>query len=233
MKTLIVGCSYVENLTWQKLVNADKITLRGTSGAGNQSIAARVVYECSKVNYDNVIVLWSGVNRLDFPVGRELHSTLPRKRNNEFVYDCFTEMDDVVWYHSGGYRLSGTADHSPKFLREWLHHQYLSATPNYLSTLTLLSIIQAQTFLESKNIRYQMGFIYDVDQDYSQTKWEPGCGKLDRTSSLNRLIHWDKFIKPEPFEYTRDHGEYFDIFHPTFDTMAKWFLQHVGIDIAQ
>lgn len=231
MTTLIVGCSYVENLTWQKLVDEGKFTLRGTSGSGNQSIAARVVYECSKANYNNVIVLWSGINRLDFPVGRELHYTMPRRRGGEFVYQYFTEMDDVIWYHSGGYRLSGTSDEAPKFLREWLHHQYLSATPNYLSTLTLLSIIQTQSFLESKNIPYKMGFIYDVDYNYLDSKIEPGCGQLDRTSPLNELVHWNRFIKPEPFEYTRDHGEYFDTFHPTFDTMSKWFLDHVGIDI--
>jgi hypothetical protein len=231
MKTLIAGCSYVENLNWKNLVNNEKFILRGTSGAGNQSIANRVVYECSKTSYNDVIVLWSGINRLDFPIGRDLHNTMPRKKNGNFVYQYFTEMDDVVWYHSGGYRLSGTSDDAPKFLREWLHYQYLSANQQYLSMLTLLSIIQTQAFLESKNISYQMGFIYNVDINYTESHIEPGCGQLDRTSNLNNLIDWSKFVMMPPFEYARDHGEYFDGFHPTFDTMDRWFRECLEIDI--
>ena len=236
---LIVGCSYVENLDCVDPVNPNcrldrsKIVLKGTSGAGNQSIAARVIYECSMANYDHVYVLWSGINRLDFPIGRDLHQVQPTNKHGNPRYQYWSDLGEMIWYHSGGYRLSGTSDDCPKWLREFYDHQYKSATPRYLTDLTLLSVIQTQAFLKSKNISCSMSFIYDVHKNYTETHIEPGCGKLDSESPLNTLIDWNMFgssIAPFEFAVTTNQLEP-DCFHPRFEAMQQWFAQQFGLEL--
>jgi len=234
-KTLIVGCSFVHDLTHQSdgIINRDHYHIKGSSGAGNQSIAARVVHECSLQPFEEVVVLWSGVNRLDFPIGFDLHDALPKDRDGYPVYPYWLRNDQAVWYHSGGYRLSGTSDPCPKFFKEFFENQYRSANPRYLSEMTLLSIVQTQSFLTAKNIPYKMSFIYDVDHGYTETHIEPGCGKLDRQSSLNSMVDWSKFTaQTPPFEYARNRqGLEPDNFHPRLDAMLDWFKTQLAIDL--
>ena len=238
-RVLIVGCSYVENLDCVDPLNPNsqldrtRLVLRGTSGAGNQAIAARTVYECSLENFDHVYILWSGINRLDFPIGRELHKVQPIGKHGYPKYPYFSELGEMVWYHSGGFRLSGTSDECPKWLQQFYDNQYKSATPRYLTDLSLLSIIQAQTFLDINQIPYSMSFIYDVHNNYRETYIEPGCGQIDTESSLFNLVNWKKFsAKIPPFEYARKNGKLeIDRFHPKFESMHQWFLNEFNLDL--
>lgn len=238
MTTLVVGCSFVDRLDNRNphdRVNrvTDNYVIRATSGSGNQSMAARVIHECSKQQFDQVVIIWSGINRLDFPIGQPLHRLQPRNSNDEFKFEYFTDLGDVVYYHSGGWRLSGTSDTCPKFFRDFFESQYRSATPRYLSDLTLQAVIQTQHFLEFRRIPYQMSFIYDIDADYSKQQWEPGCGQLDRSSPLNDLVNWNTCsTKTTLFEYAQDtHQLSSDGFHPTFDCMVEWFQKELNIGL--
>jgi len=231
-KTLIVGCSYIENLDIEQV--SSRFVLCGSSGAGNQSIAARVAYECSCNNYDRVIVLWSGIFRLDFPVSLALHKTTPVSLDGKRKYEYFTEIGSAVWYHSGGWGLSGSSKDSPWFFRNFCQAQYQGATPRYLSELSLLGILQTQCFLNQQNIPYDMSFIYDVNQNYTDPNVEPGCGKLARESAYINLIDWTKFtptIAPYEFAKTIDNGFEQDGFHPNFDTMNAWFKKYLNEDL--
>ena len=237
-KTLIVGCSYIENLDSKHCVGPEQVSprfvLRGSSGAGNQSIAARVAYECSYNNYDRVIVLWSGIFRLDFPVGQPLHKTAPVRLRGKHKYEYFTEMGHTVWYHSGGWGLSGCSENSPEFFRNFCTAQYRGATPQYLSEMSLLSIMQTQCFLNQHNIPYDMSFIYDVNQNYTEPAVEPGCGKLYQESAYFNLVDWKKFtpaVAPYEFAKTIDDGFEPDGFHPKFNTMNKWFKTYLNEDL--
>jgi len=238
MTTLIVGCSFIatlDNRNPHDLANrvTDKFVIRATSGSGNQCMAARVIHECSQHQFDQVVVIWSGVNRLDFPIGQQLHCLQPKNSNDEFKFEYFTDLGDVIYYHSGGWRLSGTSDSCPRFFRDFFENQYRSATPRYLTDLTLQAIIQTQHFLKSKNIPYQMSFIYNVDADYSQDRWEPGCGQLDRSSPLNSLVDWNKCsTQTTLFEYAKNTRQLLgDGFHPTFDCTVEWFKHELNINL--
>jgi len=238
MTTLVVGCSFIEKLDNKNphdRVNrvTDNFVIRAKSGSGNQCMAARVIHECSQQQFDHVVVIWSGVNRLDFPIGQPLHRLQPKNSDGEFKFEYFTDLGDVVYYHSGGWRLSGTSDACPKFFRDFFDNQYRSATSRYLTDLTLQSVIQTQHFLESNHIPYHMSFIYDIDADYSKDKWEPGCGQLDRSSPLNSLVNWNNCPTTSTlFEYAKTTNQLSsDEFHPTFDCMVEWFNQELGIDL--
>ena len=241
LSTLIVGCSFVQNLNNPSFsINRNKWITAGSSGSGNQAIAARILYECSQQNYKEVIVLWSGINRLDFPIGRALHDVMPKDSDGYPVYGYYSAMEDIIWYHSGGFMLSGASDDSPEWFRNWCKVQYKSSSSQYLTDLSILSIIQAQSFLQAQNIPYRMSFIYDIDFDYERHYTdghtgcyiEPGCGKIDRSSNLTNLVDWSSFTTHQPpYEYARDIDQLDDGFHPKFTAIAEWFNRAFNIDL--
>lgn len=242
MSKLIVGCSFIQNLNNPIYnINRKQWKTKGSSGSGNQAISARVIYECARKNkYDEVLVLWSGINRLDFPIGRPLHDTMPVTADGYPKYEYYSKMDEVIWYHSGGFSLSGCSIDSPPWFRDWCRTQYKSSTPKYLTDLTLQSIVNTQGFLSARGIPYRMSFIYDIDVDYERN-WpgrhsgvyiEPGCGKIDRSSPLINLVDWSKFIQHQPpYEYARDSTQLEDGFHPTYQGMSNWFKSALDIDL--
>ena len=235
--TLIVGCSFVENLIYEPApplnpINSNHFTICGKSGSGNQAIAARVAWEISNHKYNRVIILWSGINRLDFPVGRELHNTFPKISHNEWHYPYFTEMGDMIWYHSGGFLLSGCDDQCPAPVQNFFQNQYRGSTPRYLSDMTMMSVLNTQCLLENLNIQYDMSFIYDIHHGYTESWIEPGCGKVVSDSPLYAKINWGKFSKQPPFEWARTRDMLWaDNFHPSFEGMQAWFLEEMAIDI--
>ena len=207
--TLIVGCSYVEMLSpfptnnpnhnknhpEHKLFDAidhDNFLIVGRAGSGNTGIAARVIYECSKQKFDQVVVLWSGINRIDIPVPARLQQTFPRRDQHTWVYDYITELDDVVWYHSGGWGASGVSQDCPQVIREFFRNQYLGATSKYLTDLSLQSVVNTQTFLKANNIEYKMGWMYNIHEPTSDNIMFSGAGHVDTNSRYYSLVDWSK-----------------------------------------
>lgn len=241
LSTLIVGCSFIQNLNNPSFpINHVKWNTVGSSGSGNQAISARVIHECSQQKYKEVIVLWSGINRLDFPIGKAWHDVMPKDSNGYQTYPYYSIMKEIVWYHSGGFMLSGASDQSPSWFREWCKVQYKSSSLTYLTDLSLLSIIQAQSFLKSQSIPHKMAFIYDIDYDYERHYTgghtgcyiEPGCGKIDRSSKLIDLVDWSIFTQHQPpYEYAKSLNQLEDGFHPKFDALSEWFKRALSIDL--
>ena len=231
-ETLLIGCSYLHNIDPVQ-INSSKFKIRATPGAGNQSMAARVIHECSQQNFDRVVVIWSGINRIDIPIGKDLHNVQSKEKSGEYKYGYFTELGDMVWYHSGGWALSGCSDPCPEFLQNFFKHQYKGSTDRYLSDFSLLSVLQAQSFLASRNIPYSMSFIYDIDADYAASKFGPGLGQIDRSSPLNSLVDWTAFSLEKPmFEHGLATDQMTqDQFHPTSKCMIEWIDTYMGIDL--
>lgn len=242
MKTLIVGCSFCSTLgeqrpdQWQ--LDPD-ITVKATSGTGNQAMAARVVYECSQEHYDRVIVVWTGINRLDLMIPRTLHETYPGAWEGKPAYSFCTPLKSEVWYHSGGFGASWHWDDTcPADIKKYFKTQYLTATPQYLCDITMSSISNAQNFLIANNISFDMAFIYDIHRDYRKVengRLENVLGRLLPDSPYYKLVDWDK-IKTHntAYEWAIQNSSRLesDTFHPTRTAMREWIDLTFGIDIA-
>lgn len=237
MKTLIVGCSFVDGLylnnDTQYKINNDLYDIKGNPGSGNQAISARVLWECAQTSYEKVIVLWTGINRLDFPIGLALHQTMPVK-NDKPLYPFLTVMGDLVWYHSGGFCSAEFNTDTPTWFLDWCRAQYKSSSPRYLTDLSLISILQAQSFLKSKKIPYQMAWIYSVDKVYSDIGWiDHVLGRIDKKSSFFNQIDWTTFVSYQPlFDYAREKQQLQDDkFHPTPACLLEWFQNAMDLDL--
>jgi hypothetical protein len=222
-KILIAGCSYVHKLQFVEQINKNQYCICGSGGAGNQAIAARVIYELSRQQFDRVIVLWSGVNRLDMPVPLPLHKT--------FDYNFFDVVGNIAWYHSGGIGCSGQSADAPRLVKQYFDILYLGANQEYFSDVTLRSILSVQTLLKAHNIPYKMCFIYDV-HNYQPSQHEVSHGTLSKTSLIYSQIDWSAFGAEPPWEWAKtrnllDHTEYY----PTRDAFFDWFKEQMNIDL--
>ena len=242
MKTLIVGCSFCSTLgeqrpeQWQ--LHPD-VTVASTSGTGNQAIAARVLYECSQNTYNRVIVIWTGINRLDLIVPRTLHETYPGAQEGSPGYSYYTPLKSEVWYHSGGFGAGWYwDDRCPTDIKQYFKTQYLTATPQYMSDITLSSIANTQNLLTVSNINYDMSFIYDIHRDYRTDKsrrLENVLGRLVSDSPYYDLVNWNKIkTKNTAYEWATQNPSRLesDTFHPTRNAMREWIDLTFGLDIA-
>ena len=239
-QTLLVGCSFLERLTYRLSnddyhINAKKHTVLASAGSGNQAIAARTIYEISQNKYDQVVVIWSGINRLDFPVSEELNRTYPENKPNAWISRC--HVGSMVWFHSGGMLGSGTGNltATPEVIKKFFQAQYLGTTSGsqYLTELTLLSIISTQAVLYKAKIPYQMGFIYDTQRSIPGAQEEHSHGIMYKDTPLYSAVDWTKFTRfDSPYEWAKRQGRLEpDQYHPTRNAMIDWFQLAMNIDL--
>lgn len=243
---LIVGCSFIEMLSLHAPVNqnnlhqwplffchidTERYDIWGAAGSGNAAIAQRVLYQLSRRRYRRVIVVWSGVNRLDISVGREWHETMPRVSEHEYKFNYFTDLGETIWYHCGGYFGPKNPD-IPGPLREMFRTQLLGASRRFLTDLTLSNVIMLQAVLEKQGVDYAMSWMYDPRRAYSEPTIEPGCGQLDESSPLMAMVDWTKIDSRTAYEWSQDRGMvYPDGFHWSWEGGRQWLLEVMGEDI--
>lgn len=199
-------------------------------------MAARVLHECARNDYDRVIVIWTGINRLDTVITRDLHETYPGAWEGDPAYSFCTPLEGSVWYHSGGQAGSWTWDSTcPTDIRQIFKTQYLGADSRYLTDQSMINIMYTQSLLEKMGVEYQMSFIYDPFKDYSRTPHEHHFGTIDQRSAYYNLIDWSK-IKTDntAYEWASQVNNRLesDRLHPTRSAMRDWIDLTFGIDIA-
>jgi hypothetical protein len=238
-RTLLVGCSFVWQLIKEDAchispINTNKYTVLASTGSGNQAIAAQTIHEVCSNPYNQVVVIWSGINRVDIPISAQLGQYY-QSHSKEYLFQC--QIGNMSWFHSGGMLGISTQDSSrtPKAIKNFLRTQYLiEADRNqYLSELSLLSIVSTQAVLNQHKIPYQMGFIYDVRSTEHDHRFEHCHGTLDQQTPLHHSVDWTKFTDhTAPYVWAREQNRLEeDGYHPTKDAMIEWFRLAMNIDL--
>jgi hypothetical protein len=143
MKILTSGCSFTYN-AWPKFFPEHEVKNLASSGPGNKYIADSIIHEISANHYDLVLVMWSGLTRLDLPV----------TKNVELLndYSCKKQIGAVDYVFSGGLVGSWTTHPITKLLFE---NTYKVMEVDDLMLLSLLEIVKLQGILKSRNINYR------------------------------------------------------------------------------
>ena len=69
MNLLVNGCSFSRGPeSWPYFIKCTNLTNLAQAGAGNSYIHESTVFELSQRSYDYVIIMWSGISRVDFKV---------------------------------------------------------------------------------------------------------------------------------------------------------------------
>ena len=227
MNTLIVGCSFVEELQQQQIsFSKTPCKLIGRPGAGNALLAQIVLDEVAKTPPNRVIVLWSGINRIDVTVGTELAQLARSYRR------WITVVDGVTWASAGG--TSGSWQRLAPFeLQQVFKTHYIENSQKYFTNRTLTSIILVQNLLKVQGIDCQMSFIYDPTQP-TEDFLDHTLGTLDTESVLYNLVDWTKFQHQTAplYNWAREqNGLQNDQFHPRPELTIEWLNTNFGLGL--
>jgi hypothetical protein len=249
-KVLVSGCSFLNIAAQDPLppfdkINYQKYNIIGDVAAGNLAIAARVRHEVLKQHYDRVVVVWSGINRIDIEKTRHQYNEMPQ------TYPHVLDFGDMVWFLSGG--ICGSWHSScPEPVLSQFHSAFRNQTMLSASDSTLKIIVDTQKFLTERSIDYTMSFIYDIHRDYNsmvdvfgnrsprtiaKDRWphwlalEHCLGQVDTASEWYNQVDWAKFpAEQTAFEYCSEREMLQpDKFHPTKDGLKQWFSHQLDI----
>lgn len=249
---LLAGCSFLDVgmrqpiPPWDK-INYKKYLFKGDVAAGNQAIAARVRYELAQNNFEHVVVLWTGINRIDVSMTLGDFNSLPN------TYKFISRLGDTVWYLSGGICGSWQQNNDcPAPIKKRFDNEFMYQTARSASDTTLRTIVETQQFLQQQGVEYTMGFIYDIHADYNDMldvignkfprvtaadRWpdwlalEHCLGKIDTESEWYDQVDWTKFpAQQAPYEYCAERNMLeHDRFHPSKDGIKQWFQTQLDI----
>lgn len=142
-KVLTSGCSFSVGgwaLELNELILDRDFLYLASSAAGNKYISDSVIMQPLD-SYDIALVMWSGLNRLDFPVDNQLVESYNFKS---------TKINDVTYVHSGGYFFKK----NDAVVDTLFSGVYKVLTPTNLAYLSLTEIIKTQNYLENNNKKY-------------------------------------------------------------------------------
>lgn len=163
MKILISGCSFTQwpeypsgpNICWPKFLlelNPDWIINNiAEPAAGNQYIADSVIRSVIEEKPDHVLVMWSGVSRLDYLTSLE-DSAWERLYDSYGFYRRVDTCPDKLGYIFSGGQM-GTW-YKNDVAHRMFYEMYKVASPLSLASINLMEIVKLQNFLQNKKIPY-------------------------------------------------------------------------------
>ena len=238
---ITMGCSFSEDF-WPyffgKIVNRKRlqpileVINKSRGGVGNFYIVNKL-YETIdtlipdegprrlwiKYNSDNsiVIVMWSGIDRIDLMV------------NDEEFYHFKRVVSRDQWVHSGG---TDTKKLQKVFSKDRYWHNYYKTyhteEDSYIQTLQ--HMLGAQEFLTNRKIPYLFLTYKDIFTD----RWR----KYKRAKNLENHINWDRFHFPNgefggEYEWVKDNNLTWeeDGVHPSEESHKKYaeYLHNLNI----
>lgn len=242
MKILVSGCSFThwpdvpgseKNICWPAHLHVDlpniDITNVAEPGAGNYYISNSVTQAiCNNPDiYDMVLVMWSGVSRLDF-----LTNLLDKDWHNLFDdYGFYRRVDSCP--STLGYIFSGGQ------MGPWFRHpastplfreMYKISSQLSLAYHNLLEMIKCQEFLKSKKIPYRfMSYVnYWTKENNISPNGDFGVFAFPELQSIINGIDFNNWIffndqKDGIYEIAKEADDYYgDRFHPGINVHRQW-----------
>ena len=242
MNVLISGCSFThwpeepgseKNICWPTYLQEKnpnyKIRNLAEPGAGNLYIANSVVNALitNPNNYDLVLIMWSGMTRLDFL------SDLSNKDWAELfdAYGFYRRVEHcpnrLGYIFSGGEIGPWTTNPATRTL---FREMYKVSDHASLGYLNLIEIVKTQYLLKSMNIPYRfMSYVnYWGDQERVSPNGDFGVSAYPELKPLVDSIDFSQWIfadetKNGIYEMAKANQDYHgDKFHPGMKTHREW-----------
>ncbi len=240
MKVLISGCSFTQwpdapggrNICWPKyLGDLDsnlEITTVAEAAAGNQYICDSIIREvCSKPAgyYDHVLVMWSGVSRLDYLTS--LEDPAWDKLFDSYGFYRRLPDNNLGYIFSGGQYGTWFANNVAKTM---FKEMYKVSSERSLAHINLMEMVKLQGFLRSKNIPYHfMSYVnYWNRQDQVGRNGDFGVYKYPDLDFLINDLDFDHWIfrnenRDGIFELAKEINSLEkDQFHPASEANRIW-----------
>lgn len=242
MKILVSGCSFThwpeepgsdKNICWptylkQQISNCD-ITNLAEPGAGNlyiaNSIAKALINDPDK--YDMILVMWSGITRLDFLTDLTNDDWLALFESYGFYRRVEGFSNRLGYIFSGGQ--VGPWIQNPA-TRNLFREMYKISNNVSLAHSNLIEIVKTQELLKQKNIPYKFMSYVNYWNDKSNVSPNGDFGVMGKPElqSLINAIDFSKWIFSDSdknciYELAKHNNDYHgDKFHPGITTHQQW-----------
>lgn len=244
MNVLISGCSFTQwpeypggpNICWptylQELAPQHQYTNLAEAAAGNQYICDSIIRATLTEQFDMVLVMWSGVSRLDYLTSLE-------DPDWEKLFDSYgfyrrLPCNKLGWIFSGG--RMGTWFKNP-VAHKMFYEMYKVSNNLSLGAINLQEIVKLQQYLKSKNIPYRfMSYVnYWGHGDHLSPNGDFGVADHDGLKIYTDAIDWSSWIFTDKqnglYEMAAAANDFQeDKFHPgdrTQETWAKFVLKNL------
>lgn len=242
MKVLVSGCSFThwpeepgsdKNICWpshlQRLRPDFDIVNLAEPGAGNTYIANGVVRYIleNPGKIDLVLIMWSGVSRLDFLTDL----TNPDWHNLFDSYGFYRRVETCP--STLGYIFSG-GNYGPwtlsRDMTSLFKQMYMVSSDLSLAHINLIEIVKCQYFLKALNMPYRfMSYVnYWNHTDHCSPNGDFGVLKFPELRPLINNIDWTNWIfqnshRDGIYEMAKSAEDYHgDRFHPGPQTHREW-----------
>lgn len=236
MNILVSGCSFTQwpeypggpNICWPRFLQEinpnNQITNVAEAAAGNQYICDSIIRKVLEQRPDHVIVMWSGVSRLDYLTSLEDAAW-------DALFDSYgfyrrLPGNKLGWIFSGGQM--GTWFKNP-VAHKMFYEMYKVSSELSLASINLMEIVKLQNFLKAQNIPYHfMSYVnYWTDQEHVSPNGDFGVMRYKDLAPLINSIDWDRWIfsnnRDGIYELAKEMDSFqADGFHPGDDVQAKW-----------
>ncbi len=166
MNLLVNGCSFSRGPgSWPYFVNCTNLTNLAQAGAGNSYIHESTVFELSQRSYDYVIVMWSGISRIDFKVEDERYfhdssfTSKYQKQRNDWPGKVIYPVNDQDFVDDNWVFGDGIINNEKGLVSK----NFLNGIYKYLGNDEfvyhfLQKIVALESFLKSQQIPYLFSF---------------------------------------------------------------------------
>jgi hypothetical protein len=239
MNMLISGCSFTQwpeypggpNICWPKFLkdlNPDwNIENIAEPAAGNQYIADSVIRSVLDHQPDHVMVMWSGVSRLDYLTSLED----PAWERLYDSYGFYRRVDhcpgQLGYIFSGGQM--GTW-YKNDVAHKMFYEMYKVSSPMSLAAINLMEMVKLQNFLQNKKINYHfMSYVnYWTTQFNLSPNGDFGVLAFPELNDLVQEIDFDHWIFTDSsrngiYELAKQTQDFQpDGFHPGIEVYKQW-----------
>jgi hypothetical protein len=221
-KVLVNGCSFSRGSdSWpyhlQKLFNFDLVNL-AQSGAGNTYIHESTIEELSKRSYDYVIIMWSGLSRVDFKVEDPLtfwdskYTSRYQKTRNDWSGKVIYPVNDQDYVDGSWAFGCGAINNEAVMTKSNLFNGiYTHIGEHQFAYHSLIKFISLQNFLKVQNIPYVFTFFNECQND------------LQLHESLYRMLDQTNiYVEENIFTMANTLHDLDETNHPKSLTHSKW-----------
>lgn len=237
MKFLISGCSFTQwpeypggpNICWPRYFQEQnpqvEIKTVAEAAAGNQYIADSVIRNVSEERPDHVIVMWSGVSRLDYLTSLEDPAW-------DALYDSYgfyrrLPGNRLGYIFSGG--RMGTWFKNP-VAHKMFNEMYKVSSDTSLGYINLMEIVKTQNYLKAQGIPYHFMSYVNYWNDRPEVSRNGDFGVMGNRDlePLVNAIDFDRWIfsdleKNGLHELSIARNDFqADGFHPGNATQEAW-----------
>jgi hypothetical protein len=237
MKFLISGCSFTQwpeypggpNICWPRYFQEQnpqiEIKTVAEAAAGNQYIADSVIRNVAEERPDHVIVMWSGVSRLDYLTSLEDPAW-------DALYDSYgfyrrLPGNRLGYIFSGG--RMGTWFKNP-VAHKMFNEMYKVSSDTSLGYINLMEIVKTQNYLKAQGIPYHFMSYVNYWNDQPQVSRNGDFGVMGNRdlAPLVDAIDFDRWIfsdleKNGLYELSIARNDFQeDGFHPGNATQEAW-----------